>query len=912
MRAQLIKIVFLFSFGSLFTGLLHAQTPTTACATAAGNKLTVGGACGTGTISDNTLDGPFPSCGADARDGWFWFTATATSHIVTVSSSNRQLLLQVLSGPCGGPYVEIGCGNTNLVAGAQTETATVATTIGTNYLVRVVNQASNVMTLTSACVTVAPDPCLSIVTVAACGTSVTANLSGAGSGWNTTSCGFTTSGAEQIYSFTPSVTGIYSINITAASGGFIDYFWINSTSGCGSGAPWTCIQDIISTGTYGSMSWTAGQTYYILLNSESTTAASQTFNIGCPAADPCLGIINIAACGTSVTANLSGAGAGWNTTACGFTTSGAEQIYSFTPTITGTYSINVTSASGGYIDYFWINSASGCSSAAAWTCMQDVISAGTYGSMSWTAGQTYYILLNAESTTASSQTFNISCTVGTGADPCLGITSISPCGTSVTANLNGSGAGWNTTACGFTTSGAEVIYSFTPTITGTYNINVTSASGGYIDYFWINSTSGCSSAAPWNCIQDVISGGSYGSMSWTAGQTYYILLNSESTTAASQTFNIPCPGTAVTASDCSAAVNVCTSLTFAVDPSGFGTINEIPALGTTGNPNLVGGDAVLSSWGSDHWGCLRSGELNSTWMVVNIATSGVLQFSFGTAGGAFNCYDWIMYPYNSTACTQIPTGTYAPIRCNWNSPCAAFTGISTTPPAGGAAGNFEPDLAVTAGQQYIICFSNYSSAFTSVPLNFFGTASVSCTPLPIELTSFNGYKKEDDVLLNWHTQSEKNVSYYTVMHSIDGINFSPIGNVAVQPGDAPADYDFTHLKPAYGMNYYLLLMVDADNKTQQSGTLAIDFMQDDIVIGDIHPNPSAGLSYITINSKAETDMYIVISDISGKVVREQKLNLIKGSNPVEINTGLLSKGIYHFTVSNPGTVHARVQKLVVE
>src|SRR5690606_13836149 len=107
--------------------------------------------------------------------------------------------------------------------------------------------------------------------------------------------------------------------------------------------------------------------------------------------------------------------------------------------------------------------------------------------------------------------------------------------------------------------------------------------------------------------------------------------------------------------------------------------------------------------------CLLSGELNSTWMVINVATSGTLQFSFGALNTtSFNCYDWIMWPYNSNTCSQIFNNTIAPVRCNWNAPCEEFTGIGSPPPAGGDPGNFEPNLNVTAGDQFIVCFSNYS------------------------------------------------------------------------------------------------------------------------------------------------------------------------------------------------------------
>jgi gliding motility-associated-like protein len=86
-----------------------------------------------------------------------------------------------------------------------------------------------------------------------------------------------------------------------------------------------------------------------------------------------------------------------------------------------------------------------------------------------------------------------------------------------------------------------------------------------------------------------------------------------------------------------------------------------------------------------------------------------------------------MWPYNPSACDDIINDILPPVRCNWNSPCENFTGVADNIPSGGSSGNFEPGLPVNAGEQYLICLSNYSSQSTNLPLNFFGSADVSCT-----------------------------------------------------------------------------------------------------------------------------------------------------------------------------------------
>ena len=131
------------------------------------------------------------------------------------------------------------------------------------------------------------DPCSSVTSIGGCGSGYPQTFPGGGNGvWFTSSnspCGYACPGAEKVYSFVAPYSGTYSVQVTAASG-YVDYMW--KTSSCSSSG-WNCIDDITSTGQYGSMSWTAGTTYYILLDDENTTAGTHQFYINCPVCYDC-------------------------------------------------------------------------------------------------------------------------------------------------------------------------------------------------------------------------------------------------------------------------------------------------------------------------------------------------------------------------------------------------------------------------------------------------------------------------------------------------------------------------------------------------------------------------------------------------------------------------------------------------
>jgi hypothetical protein len=385
-------------------------------------------------------------------------------------------------------------------------------------------------------------------------------------------------------------------------------------------------------------------------------------------------------------------------------------------------------------------------------------------------------------------------------------------------------------------AGNEALYTVTPTTTGSYTINYNGQSWSSIWVF-----SGACPAAGGLCQGSVSGTGTAQNLTvtMTAGVQYWILFDTWPAPPS------PCPGTfsitnvppPVVASDCAQAANVCTNINFLIDPNGFGTVNEIPALGSFGNPDYLT-DGIPSPWGTDNFGCLRSGELNSTWMIVNVLTAGTLAFTFGGLGTQTGFYDWIMYPYNATACAQVAANQVAPVRCNWNGVAFGGTGLAATLPPGGDPSNFEPPLNVAALTQWLICFSNFSSVTTAVPLQFGGTATVSCTPLPVELISFEATPNDDHVLLEWLTNSESGTSHFAIERTPDGTTWSMLfEHPATGSSTQAVHYSAADPAPLNGLSYYRLRIIDHDGSHAYSPVRSVTHRSALAVV----PNPANGM-----------------------------------------------------------------------
>jgi len=174
---------------------------------------------------------------------------------------------------------------------------------------------------------------------------------------------------------------------------------------------------------------------------------------------------------------------------------------------------------------------------------------------------------------------------------------------------------------------------------------------------------------------------------------------------------------------CNIAQNICNNapVTFPLS-TGQSPSPVVPPAGSVSNPSQNPA-AGLS-------GCLLAGELNPNWFILNVTSNGSLEFQIGSPGSG-GYYDWSLWPYNpATGCSDIQNNLVSPAACNWNSSSQGFTGLSPggVAPPGGVGGNFSPSFPVTAGQQFILMFSNYSSQVGNVNLSFPATgASIGCT-----------------------------------------------------------------------------------------------------------------------------------------------------------------------------------------
>lgn len=442
------------------------------------------------------------------------------------------------SSPAGTEFLVAGQQYTFLMDWRQTNTASSPITVG----------------LRVSCVSAPPDPCDNTITMNYCGSTYTRTLS-MNSSWNGSTSGnctsFGTTRGENTWKFTPQFSGNYPIYLASISGSttsssyFNVYYRAGSCSNSTSG--WTCIDYRTSASTFtpvGTVFLQAGTQYQFLVDWRRSTAptadATVGLRVGCyTPPDPCSGTPpSLSLCtGTTTTRSFNGnSGASSYQSYCSGYGYGEEYVYRFTTQGAGNYQINVTSVSGsGSREVAYKLKQSTFCSSSGWTCLGSRTTSGTINMNNLAANTTYLLMLDAEQRdgNAFSHTFRIEC------PPCSDIQSI-VCGSSYSANLPvGSGAGWDVTDCNLqSTPGTEKMYLIYPTTTGTYDFNVTNATGT-VRYFYKQASWGCD-ANNWNCI-GTASAPTIFTVSLTANVPYYILADGVSSTqAAFHNFTVEC------------------------------------------------------------------------------------------------------------------------------------------------------------------------------------------------------------------------------------------------------------------------------------------------------------------------------------------------------------------------------------
>jgi hypothetical protein len=187
--------------------------------------------------------------------------------------------------------------------------------------------------------------------------------------------------------------------------------------------------------------------------------------------------------------------------------------------------------------------------------------------------------------------------------------------------------------------------------------------------------------------------------------------------------------------------------------------------------------------------------------------------------------------------------------------------------------------------------------------------------LPIELVSFTARLNNEKVNLNWVTATEVNNDYFTVERSQDGTNFKTLftkkgaGNSSTRK-----NYEMIDPNPLPGYSYYRLKQTDFSGKFSYSRTEAVNNSRsaatNALQIESVSPNPFDSYFEVDFSSKANSNAILTIMNSEGRIIKNERINVIDGNNNYRFEDDLnLKPGIY-FVIIDQGD--QRVTKKILK
>lgn len=274
------------------------------------------------------------------------------------------------------------------------------------------------------------------------------------------------------------------------------------------------------------------------------------------------------------------------------------------------------------------------------------------------------------------------------------------------------------------------------------------------------------------------------------------------------------------------AANV-VSLEYFIDnnDAGFGNCTQIPFTAGTNIANLNANINITGLPSGVHRLFIRSKDANGKWSITNFSV--------------FDNSAIMPYPAAAAAAPAIGNMEY---YIDSDPGFGNATAISVPGNSGDIANyainiNLSGSLAVGTHYLYIRSRQNPWSITNVIPFNAAGVVPLTWSFVKAQLIN-------NQTLVSWATLQESNTSKFEIEHSTDGRNFVSVGERgAAGFSTSVRNYNFTHLYPATGFNYYRIKQVDLDGSISYSVIVTV-LKRDGLKTTIIAPNPVKNVLHV--------------------------------------------------------------------
>lgn len=193
----------------------------------------------------------------------------------------------------------------------------------------------------------------------------------------------------------------------------------------------------------------------------------------------------------------------------------------------------------------------------------------------------------------------------------------------------------------------------------------------------------------------------------------------------------------------------------------------------------------------------------------------------------------------------------------------------------------------------------YTNAKWSDPFDANGDLEILNGTVPIKLSYIEAFLNDQVIHLNWATALEINNAGFEILHSRNSIDWVDIDYV--DGNNVSSAYEYIHLNPAEGSNYYKLKQFDFNGNFKFSDIRSVNIENEKEEIS-IYPNPTYNFVNLTAS---ELFTQAIIYDAKGQIVQRTEINEVSRLDLTELH-----KGTYFIRLSNSTNQFSELKKIV--
>jgi hypothetical protein len=219
------------------------------------------------------------------------------------------------------------------------------------------------------------------------------------------------------------------------------------------------------------------------------------------------------------------------------------------------------------------------------------------------------------------------------------------------------------------------------------------------------------------------------------------------------------------------------------------------------------------------------------------------------------------------------------------------------------------DYALTNGQQayYYLDITIAGNRTITSPIWYTKTSVV-----PVQLISFTAnLTNTKNALIQWTTTNEINNQSFVIEKSFNGNEFYAFDSVGAKNSITTVNqYSIVDHSIIENITYYRLKQIDKNGRLTYSNIIAVNPSNNNNNSVKAYPNPVTNHLNLLIHATRNNKAALMITDITGRIVLHQQLEVIKGNQNKLVNVSQLTAGSYYLTVLlNNEKITQKIQKL---